>query len=67
MLELSTFAREMEKKTSERLMELVWKSYHVALYLDYDIEKDFYPQYLHNVEKLNQLLEPLKQSVEDTE
>lgn len=67
MLELSTFAREMEKKTSERLMELLWKSYHVALYLDYDIEKDFYPQYLHNVEKLNQLLEPLKQSVEDTE
>lgn len=46
-------------------MELLWKSFHVALYLDYDIEKDFYPQYLANVEKLNHLLEPLKKSMEE--
>ena len=67
LLELSSFAREREKKTPESLMELLWKSFHVALYLDYDIEKDFYPQYLANVEKLNHLLEPLKKSMEEQE
>ena len=67
MLELSSFAREMEMKTPASLMDMLWKSFHVALYLDYDIEKDFYPQYLANVEKLTQLLGPLKQSMGEQE
>ena len=60
LLELSLFIREFEKHATQSKIELLWKNIHIVLYLDYDTEKDFYPQYLANAERTRQLIATLK-------
>ena len=52
LIKLSITFREMEKKTDEELMSLIWSATFVVLYLHYDMEKPFFPQFEENAEKI---------------
>lgn len=52
MIRLSITFRGMEKKTDEELMSLMWSATFVVLYLHYDMEKPFLPQFEENAEKI---------------
>lgn len=56
LVRLSKAFCEMEKKTDEELMNLMWSATFVALYLHYDIEKPFLPQFEENAEQIQTLV-----------
>ena len=52
----SKYIHEAEKKFSSKTMETVWDAVFVYLYIDYDIQQDFMPQFEKNSEKVLQIL-----------
>ncbi|MCQ5056525.1 YkgJ family cysteine cluster protein, partial [Agathobaculum butyriciproducens] len=48
IVELGQFFREAEKTASERIMELSWTAAFIGLYLHYDVDQDFMPQFEKN-------------------
>lgn len=52
LTELSNIFRKGEKVLSERAMNAVWSLSFVKLYLDYDMTKDFMPQFKENAAEL---------------
>lgn len=57
VVELSQFFCKAEKTASERILELSWTAAFVLLYLHYDIEQDFLPQFEKNVQEIAALLQ----------
>lgn len=50
---------ELEKMLPDQSMELIWSIAYQAMYLDYDIQKDFREQFQNNTDKLIDALEHL--------
>lgn len=67
LLELSNIFRDAEKVTSERVMELSWTATYAGLYLNYDMEQDFLPQFEENAQELLALIRmmPTEESGEE--
>lgn len=57
VVELSRFFRKAETMASERVSELSWTATFVLLYLHYDVEQDFMPQYEKNIQGITALLQ----------
>ena len=60
---VSTFAREVEKKVSEKTMQLVWNTLLVCAYFSYDIDQPFMPQFMKNKEDLMQTIDIIRQTL----
>ena len=56
IMELGQFFREAEKTASERTMELAWMAAFAALYMHYETDKEFMPQFEENTEEISALL-----------
>lgn len=56
IVELGKLMREAEKICSEHTMEMVWTAAFVALYLGYDMKKEFLPQFEQNSEDILSLM-----------
>ena len=56
LVRLSTAFCEMEEKTEAKLMNLIWSSTFVVLYMHYDMEKPFLPQFEENAEHIQTLV-----------
>ena len=56
LVRLSTAFCEMEEKTEAKLMNLIWSSTFVVLYMHYDMEKPFLPQFGENAEHIQTLV-----------
>ena len=58
--------REIEEKTKgfPKGLELLWNGMFASLYIDYDTQKEFYPQYEANMKKIFGLLDKLQQYFE---
>ena len=52
IMELSSLFREMEKSLQAKTMDLAWTAVFVGLYLNYNMAKEFLPQFEENVQKL---------------
>lgn len=52
LYEVSTFIRKLEKMVSEKTMQTIWATVLVGIYLDYDTDKPFMPQFLRNKDNL---------------
>ncbi len=63
VMELGHFFREAEKTASERIMELSWTAAFVGLYLHYETDQEFLPQFEKNVREITALLQtaPIKE------
>lgn len=61
LAEVSNFIRGLEKKVSVELMNTIWMAVFVALYLSYDTERPFMPQFIENKEKLLEFIHKLPQ------
>lgn len=57
--DVSSFVYKAEKMYSESTLNKVWTLIYVMLYLNYDIEQEFLPQYIQNAEKLTDMLKLL--------
>lgn len=56
LMGFSTILKQAEKKLSKDIMEHMWTLIYAALYLNYDMEKDFMPQFETNAEKLSRII-----------
>ncbi len=56
-MELHDFLADMEKHVDESLMKTLWNSVFIQLYLDYDIKKEFLPQFDAHVDKIHLFLQ----------
>lgn len=56
IVELGKLMREAEKICSEHTMEMAWTAAFVALYLGYDMKKEFLPQFERNSEDILSLM-----------
>lgn len=67
LLELSNIFRDAEKVTSKRVMELSWTATYAGLYLNYDMEQDFLPQFEENAQEILALIRmmPTEESGEE--
>ena len=63
VMEFGQFFREAEKTASERIMELSWTAAFVGLYLHYETDQEFLPQFEQNVREITALLQmaPIKE------
>ena len=52
LYEVSTFTRKLEKLVPEKTMQTIWGTMFVGIYLDYDTDKPFMPQFLRNKDNL---------------
>ena len=52
LYEVSTFIRKLEKMVSEKTIQTIWATVLVGIYLDYDTDKPFMPQFLRNKDNL---------------
>lgn len=57
--EVGTIIHKAEKIYGESLLDKLWTLIYVSLYLSYDIEEDFLPQYISNAEKVVGILRVL--------
>ncbi|MHB8061743.1 MAG: hypothetical protein ACYDG2_03780 [Ruminiclostridium sp.] len=57
--DVGTFVHKAEKIYDESILNKVWSLIYVLLYLDYDTEQKFLPQYIWNAERLIKMLELL--------
>lgn len=64
---IGNFIHKTEKVCGEELMEKLWSLIFVVLYLNYDTEEDFLPQYMQNAEKLSTMIKLLPEPVEEVE
>lgn len=62
IMELGKFFRKAEKTASEHIMELSWTVAFVGLYLNYETDQEFMPQFEENVREITGLLQmaPIK-------
>ena len=58
-MELHDFLADIEKQVDESLMKTLWNSVFIQLYLDYDIKKEFLPQFDAHVEKMHLFLQSI--------
>ena len=56
LVKLSVKLAEIEKKVSEAAMNNKWLAVFLALYLHYDIKKEFLPQFIQNAELIVNLI-----------
>ena len=63
IMEFGQFFREAEKTASGRIMELSWTAAFVGLYLHYETDQEFLPQFEKNVLEITALLQmaPIKE------
>ncbi len=57
IFEFGAVFRKTEKETSDHIMNLMWTATFVGLYLHYDMEQEFMPQFEENVQELIALLQ----------
>ncbi len=57
VLDMGNFFRKIEKTVSHETMELVWRAAFIGLYLHYETEKDFMPQFEDNVKNFFDMLD----------
>ncbi len=57
--DVSSFVYKAEKIYTESILNKVWTLIYVMLYLNYDTEQAFLPQYIQNAEKLTDMLKLL--------
>ena len=64
---LSMNLSELEKQSevTDKVMDMLWSSCYIALYLDYDAEKEFLPQFKENSGKLKAVIEEIKSALLD--
>lgn len=55
-MEMGTVFRKIEKKMSEKTLEMLWNAAFIGLYLHYDTEQDFMNQFDENAQKFTELL-----------
>ena len=60
---VSVFAREAEKKVSEKTMQLVWNTVFVCAYVSYDMDQQFIPQFMKNKEGLMHAIGKIRQTL----
>ena len=60
---ISTATHNIEKTTvgTSNALDMLWSGILLALYADYDTQKDFYAQFDHNVSKILRVLEGIEQ------
>ncbi len=56
VLDMGNFFRKIEKTVGNETMELVWRAAFIGLYLHYETEKDFMPQFDSNVKNFFDML-----------
>lgn len=56
VMEMGSVFRKIEKKVSDRTMEMLWNAAFIGLYLHYDTEQDFMGQFEENAQKFTELL-----------
>lgn len=56
VLKMSMTFREVEDRMSEKTMEMLWTAALSVLYLNYDMDREFMPQFEENVRGLEKLL-----------
>lgn len=61
IMKLGQIFRDAEKVTSERVMQLSWTATYIGLYLNYDMEQDFLPQFEENAQEIIALLHMMPQ------
>lgn len=59
IVETSMAYRKLEKKVSPHVMQLAWQACFIELYLNYDTEEEFMPQFEDNVQSFHGLLQEL--------
>jgi Fe-S-cluster containining protein len=65
--DIGSFIHKVEGIFAEEPMNKLWSLIYVALYLNYDIGKDFLPQYMQNAERLSAMIKLLPVPVEEDE
>ena len=63
VMEMGTVFRKIEKKMSEKTLEMFWNAAFIGLYLHYDTEQDFMSQFDENVQKFTELLHSVVENV----
>ncbi|MDO4274128.1 MAG: YkgJ family cysteine cluster protein [Eubacteriales bacterium] len=53
---LSSIFHGIEKKLPKKSMEQIWTASFISLYFNYDIHKNFFPQFCSNTEKLMEVM-----------
>lgn len=56
VMDMGTVFRSIEKKMSEKTLEMLWNVAFIGLYLHYDTEQDFMSQFEENTQKFTELL-----------
>lgn len=56
---LSDLLSKLEKHSTESAMENLWTLVYIVLYLEYDTEKDFMPQFINNSERITESVKKL--------
>ena len=59
IVETSMTYRKLEMRVSPHVMQLAWQACFMELYLHYDIEEEFMPQFEDNVQSFHGLLQEL--------
>ena len=57
VLDMGNFFRKIEKTVSNETMELIWRAAFIGLYLHYETEKDFMPQFESNSKNFFDMLD----------
>ncbi len=57
VINFSALLREIEKHLPQKTMDLLWNAVFSALYLHYDMEKEFFGQFQENIQKLSEMFE----------
>lgn len=63
VLDLMQILSKIERCLDGASMQLLWSCINMLLYLDYDMEKSFYPQYQTNVSKMIEILDELNSMI----
>ena len=63
VMEMGTVFRKIEKKMSEKRLEMLWNAAFIGLYLHYDTEQDFMSQFEENAQKFTELLHSIAENL----
>ena len=63
VMEMGTVFRKIEKKVSEKTLEMLWNAAFIGLYLHYDTKLDFMSQFDENAQKFTELLHSVVENV----
>lgn len=63
VMEMGTVFRKIEKKVSEKTLEMLWNAAFIGLYLHYNTELDFMSQFDENAQKFAELLHSVAENV----